>query len=68
MSVNSDGFLFIFCPDDRSIGEHGLLKLLICVFKPSSIFFMRLGEVEFGIHILRTVMLSWLAAPWIELF
>lgn len=51
MSVNSDGFLFTFGPDDLSIGEHGLLKLLICVFKLSSIFLMRLGEVEFGIYI-----------------
>lgn len=51
MSANTDGFLFTFGPDDLSIGEHGLLKLLLCVFKLSSIFLMRLGEVEFGIYI-----------------
>lgn len=70
MSANTDGFLFTFGPDDLSIGEHGLLKLLLCVFKLSSIFLMRLGEVEFGIYIyiLGAVLFSLRAAPWIELF
>ena len=69
MSLSYDVFdvsAYFFWPDERPIGKSGVLKspttyrmILVCAFQSSSTFFYELGVPEFGEHILRIVMSSW---------
>lgn len=64
--------LFIFCSDDGEVGY--FLKsstinvlMLICAFKSSRMFFMKLGVPEFGAHVFRIVKSSWLIVTLIRI-
>ena len=62
--------LLIFCLEDLSIFDSGVLKsstiivlLSICFLKSSKIFFMYLGAPMLGAYIFTTFMSSWWILP-----
>ena len=48
MSFNSRASFFYFFPDDSSIGENGVLKLLIKNFRSNRVSLIKLGTDMFG--------------------
>jgi hypothetical protein len=53
--IHSEAYLFIFCLDDLSIGDSGILKSpniivlrFICVFKSISVCLMKMGPPTLG--------------------
>jgi hypothetical protein len=74
VSFSSRISLLVFCLDDLSIGDRGVLKSLtttvlesVCAFKSFSVCLMKLGVLALGGYRLIIIISFWCIAPFISM-